>query len=138
MAVVRPGVGRLSSVLAGPLTSRGCRRRIQGRSPEGEWPVVVIHRLDTSEATALFTNTPPEAAMTPSQWRSFCLEGGLLAFAAEDEGQFVGLALAESHPRVVKVLAVAGREDACRLLLERLVRLAGERDMSAWCPAARV
>ena len=30
-----------------------------------------------------------------------------------------------------------GDAETCRLLLDRLVRLAGERDVSGWCPTAR-
>jgi hypothetical protein len=62
----------------------------------------------------------------------------LLAFVAKEEERAVGLALAESHPGRVHVFVLEGTTDACRLLLERLVRLAGERDVSVWCPAARL
>jgi hypothetical protein len=78
-------------------------------------------------------NVPARANMSPTQWDAYCLEKGLLAFAAEEEGELVGLALAESEPQALHVVAVEGRADAFRLLLEKLVRLSGERDVTAWC-----
>jgi hypothetical protein len=96
--------------------------------------VIVIYRLDTSEAMGLFVGPQP---MKPQEWRAFCEERGVLAFAAEEGGDLVGLALAESGPRAVHVVALDGRHDACWALLERFVRLSGERDVTAWCQEGR-
>src|SRR5262245_31010341 len=62
----------------------------------------------------------------------------LLAFAAERDGDFAGLAVAESHPSAVHAFGLEGEPDACCLLLARLVRAAGERDVSVRCPADRM
>jgi hypothetical protein len=119
------------------LTYPSCRRRMKVTGPEGSEALLTIHRLDTSDAVTLFCETPPEPGMTPSEVRSFCEDAGLLAFAVEDDGRLAGLALARSGPKALLVLAVEGHEEAVRLLLERLVRLAGERDVCAWCAGSR-
>jgi len=61
----------------------------------------------------------------------------LLAWAAEQDGDLVGFTVAESHARGVRVLTLEGGTAICQLLLDKLVRLAGERDVSGWCPADR-
>ncbi|MFO0845813.1 MAG: hypothetical protein U0797_26095 [Gemmataceae bacterium] len=96
--------------------------------------MLVLHRFNPADVAALLPGVPGQAGMTPAEWEAYCDERGLLAFAAEEDGELVGLALAESGPQAVHVLAADGRPDACRLLVERLVRLAGERDVTAWCP----
>jgi hypothetical protein len=53
----------------------------------------------------------------------------LVCFALEGD-QLAGYAVAESHPGGVNVLSLEGDANACRCLLARLVRLAGERDIS--------
>jgi hypothetical protein len=99
--------------------------------------MLVIRRVDPAEALPLFWDIPPWSRITPSQWGAFCKRRALVAFAAEQDGDLAGFAVAESRPGVVHILNLEGGTDACRLLLSRLVMLAGERDMSGWCPAAR-
>jgi hypothetical protein len=60
---------------------------------------------------------------------------GLVVLVAQDGGEQEDLGLAASHPGQVQVIYLDGAPRACRLLLDRLVRLAGERDVSMWCPA---
>ena len=99
--------------------------------------MLVIRSVDPAEALAMFWDIPPSARIGLSRWRSYCERLGLVALAAEEDGELVGFALAESNARVVHFLNLEGGTDACRLLLTRLVMLAGERDLSGWCPAAR-
>jgi hypothetical protein len=70
-------------------------------------------------------------------WASFCRARGLLAFAVTEADSLEGLAIAESKPRLLHVPYLEGGDDACRLLLQRLIRLAGERAMSVSCRADR-
>jgi hypothetical protein len=84
---------------------------------------------------------PVDFRQTASEVDSLC-EGlwerlGMFALAAEEDGARVGLAVAESQANLVHVLYLDGRPDAWLALLERLVRLAGERDLSVWCLADR-
>jgi hypothetical protein len=86
---------------------------------------------------------PPEPARTAVHRRSrrlgscylgSCYLGSCcqLALVAELDGSLAGFALAESSPQVLRVHTLEGPADACRLLLDRLVRAAGERDVSCW------
>lgn len=61
----------------------------------------------------------------------------VIAFVAERDRNVVGLATAESHPRVVHVVNLEGDIEACRALLELMVRRAGERSLTAWVAVAR-
>src|SRR5262249_13511520 len=76
-------------------------------------------------------------APLPGQWKRTCSRMGLLAFAAEEDGTLLGFTLAETGPKSVHFLDLEGDAGTCRLLLDRLVRAAGERDVSGWVPAAR-
>ena len=62
---------------------------------------------------------------------------GLSALVAERDGELMGFAVAESCPRALHILDLEGDTKACRLLLDRMVMLAGERDMTAWLPLGR-
>jgi hypothetical protein len=75
--------------------------------------------------------------MTPLSWEDYCQEKGLSALVAERDGELVGFAVAESSPRVLYILNLEGDTPACRLLLDSLVLLAGERDMTGWLPLDR-
>ena len=96
--------------------------------------MLTVRPLHPTAALARLGAPAPEEEL----WDRWCRDGTLLAFLAEEAGMAVGLALAESQPRRVHVFIVEGTTDACHLLLGRLVRLAGERDVSVWCPAARI
>jgi hypothetical protein len=63
-------------------------------------------------------------------WASFCRARGLVAFAVTEADSLEGLAIAESKPRLLHVPYLNGTDDACQLLLRRLILLAGERDVS--------
>jgi hypothetical protein len=62
----------------------------------------------------------------------------LVALAAEQDEELVGFAVAESIPQVLHILTLKGDPDCCGLLLQRLVMLAGERDVSGWFPLDQV
>jgi len=68
---------------------------------------------------------------------TFCRQLGLVGLVAEREGDLAAFAVAESHPRVLHVANLEGEPDASRLLLVRLMRLAGERDVSVCCSVER-
>jgi len=95
----------------------------------------VICTVDVAEAIALFYENTTFARMTPAQCKAFCQERGFLALVAEEDDMYAGLAIAESTPKALHVLKLEGCDDACRLLLERLMRIAGERDVSGRCQA---
>jgi hypothetical protein len=75
--------------------------------------------------------------LAPSSWETFCREKGLSALVAERHGELMGFAVTESCPRALHILDLEGDTKACRLLLDRMVMLAGERDMTAWLPLGR-
>jgi hypothetical protein len=93
--------------------------------------VLAIRRVDLTRAV------PDHPNLTPTQWLAFCQERGLVAFTAERDQGPVGFAAAESDATAVHVVLLEGDADACRVLLDRLVRLAGERDLSGWVPVDR-
>jgi hypothetical protein len=64
-------------------------------------------------------------------------EGSLVGFIAERDRVAVGFIVAESHPQVLHVHRLEGETEICLLLVKRLVRLSGEREVSVWCPIAR-
>lgn len=64
-------------------------------------------------------------------------EQQFIAFAAERDGELAGFVVAESHPRVVRIVGLEGQAEACRPLLARLQRLAGERYLSVLRPDDR-
>ncbi len=97
--------------------------------------MLAINSVDPVEAIPLFLCLPH--GPLPADWPSFCEESGLLALAAEQDGELVGFAIAQSYPRSLHILSVEGNLRICRSLLGRLVKLAGERNMSSWCPAER-
>ena len=101
--------------------------------------MLVIRSVDPSYAVGLFTEPLSCDAMTPAECREFCRERGLIALAADvaDEDDLAGFAVAESDPKAVHFLMLEGDTETCRSLLDRLVRLAGERDVSGWCPIDR-
>jgi hypothetical protein len=92
-------------------------------------PELVLRKLNSPHLGPLFLGglPPPSSA-----------GGGLLVLAAEDEaGELAGLAVAASKSRLVRVLVLDGDPEVCRLLLGRLVRQAGERDVAGWFPVRR-
>jgi hypothetical protein len=96
--------------------------------------MLTLRAINPTRAIASFCETPPLTGLTSEQFQAFCQRRGLLAFAAEEDGILAGFAIAESQPGGVHVLSLEGDKKACHLLLERLVQLAGERDMTVWCP----
>jgi hypothetical protein len=103
--------------------------------PTGD-AVLVIRHVPLTDALPLLESPVDRVEM--SLWEKWSREGILLAFIAEQDEEAVGFAIAESHPHVVHGVKLAGTEAACRLLLERLVKLAGERDASVWCPLEEI
>jgi hypothetical protein len=96
-----------------------------------------IRAIDPAFAVALLTDSLTTEGMTPEQCREVCLDRGLVALATGDEDEQVGFAVAESDHEAVRFLLLDGDAGTCGLLLDRLERLAGERDVGGWCPAAR-
>ena len=96
--------------------------------------MLVIRKVDPSFAVGLCTESLTAEDMTPGQCEAFCQEKGLVALAAERDDDLAGFAVAESSPKAVHFLMLEGDSATCRILLDRLVRLAGERDVSGWCP----
>jgi hypothetical protein len=94
----------------------------------------VIGSVDPAKFVPIFWGVEGYASRTPGRWDAYCKKRGLVAFAAAQEAHLVGFAVAESHPNVVHVLSLVGDTDTCRVLLNRLVMAAAERDMSVWCP----
>lgn len=97
--------------------------------------MLVIDKVNPADALALLGESPPFAK---ALWNKWLRDKTLLAFIAEQDDMPVGLAIAESHPHVLHVITLEGDSFPCRLLLDRLVRRAGERDVSVWCPADRI
>jgi hypothetical protein len=95
---------------------------------------LVVRRVDRGEAHRLLSGVARFGALTAVQWDALWENHGLVAFAAEEGGSLRAVALAESHPQVLHLSHLVGHLDACRLLLDRLVLLAGERDMSGAVP----
>jgi hypothetical protein len=96
-----------------------------------------IRAIDPSFAFGLLTDSPATEGMTPERCRQVCLDRGLVALATGDEDERFGFAVAESDQKAVRFLLLDGDEEMCGMLLDRLERLAGERDVGGWCPAAR-
>jgi hypothetical protein len=98
--------------------------------------MLAVRTMEPAEAATLFCESPPLPGMTPTEWELCCGQPSFLALVAEWDGGLAGFAIAESHPQKVQVLTMAGSVGTCRVLLGRLVKRAGERDISVWCPIA--
>jgi hypothetical protein len=96
--------------------------------------VVLIRQVGPDDALGVIGATPPSDAVEKAIWDRWSRDGTLVAFVAEHGRAAVGAAIAQSHPSLVHVLALEGDAATCGLLLERLVRLAGGRDLSVRCP----
>ena len=96
--------------------------------------MLVIRSVEPAKFVPVFWGVPHCCGMKPMQWHAYCRRRGMLAFAAELDADLVGFAVAESGPEVVHVLSLVGDAGTCRLLLQRVVMAAGERDVSGWCP----
>jgi hypothetical protein len=92
-----------------------------------------IHPVNPAE-TALLAE---KDYLTPAEWASYSRGKGLLVFVAEHDGDLVGLAVADSYPRRIHARRLEGGTGTCHRLFDRLVRAAGERDLSGWVPADR-
>ncbi len=99
--------------------------------------MLTLRRLEPADAVALLTGVHPSEAMAQNCWEIICEERGLRAFAADLNGEMAGFVLAESRPKLVHVLNLEGETGACRLLLDQMVRQAGERNISGWFPVVR-
>jgi hypothetical protein len=97
----------------------------------------IIRMVDAVEALPVFWDILPVVGRMPPDWAAFCRARGFVALAAEEAEELVGFAVAESQPQVLHVLSLEGSLAVCRLLLGRLVRAAGERDLSGRFPASR-
>src|SRR5438067_10545203 len=96
--------------------------------------MLTVRPFDPAHAALAFPRALARAGLTPDACRR---PGRVLAFVAEEDGVPVGVAVALSEPRMVQALGLEGAPRVCASLLGRLVRAAGEREVWAWCPAAR-
>jgi hypothetical protein len=99
--------------------------------------MLVIRIVDPARSVPVFWGLEDMPANATVLWEAFCRQRGLVALAAEQEGELVGFAVAESHPQVLCIFNLEGDTRICLRLLSRLVRLAGERDLAAWLPLDR-
>jgi hypothetical protein len=98
--------------------------------------MLVIHLVDPARTLPVLWGVP-KLGNTIS-WNLLCKKRGLLALAAEEDDELIGLAVAESHPRHLLILDLAGEVNICGQFLDRLVRLAGERNVAAYVPRDRI
>jgi hypothetical protein len=96
-----------------------------------------IHSLDPAEDVLACKGMAQESGLTPQQWQEYCLRRGVVVFVVESDGEVVGLAVVESCRHRLQIRRLEGDADTCRLLLRRLVLLAGERDLTGWVAADR-
>jgi hypothetical protein len=94
-----------------------------------------VHQLSPADAALLLRDMAAEAGISPSRWEDDCTAGKYLAFAAQRGPDPVGLAVASSTPGRLRVVGPAGEAWAVAPLLDRVMRAAGERDVSVWCAA---
>ena len=94
-----------------------------------------VRQLSPADAALLFRDGLAGAGISPGRWEAGCTAGSFLAFTAQRGGNPVGFAVASSDPRQLRVAALVGEAGAAGPLLDRVVRAAGERDVSVWCPA---
>jgi hypothetical protein len=99
--------------------------------------MLTLRNIHPEAVQSLLPGAPDRGRMTPQEWEAFVHRASPVAFVAEEEGKMVGFVFAESHPTLVHVLFLEGTAVACRLLLERIVRLAGERNMAGRFPIDR-
>jgi hypothetical protein len=106
--------------------------------PVGETVILVLRELDPVLFVPLFTGAPVSAGRPRRRWAEFCHDRGCLVLAAgEADGHLAGIAVAESSPRFLHVLTLVGPTAARPLLLEHLLRRAGERGLHAVRPDLR-
>jgi hypothetical protein len=94
-----------------------------------------VRQLSPADAAELLRDVAAGAGMSPSRWEHGCTAGKFLAFTAQRDETPVGLAVASSTPRRLRVVGLAGEGEVAGLLLDHVVRAAGERDVTVWCPA---
>ena len=97
--------------------------------------MLTVHDLEPADAAQLFPGGL--ADIDRARWEAGCAAGKYLVFAAQRDEDPVGFAVAESHPCGLVALALEGGGGATRLLLERVIRAAGERDVGVFCPAGQ-
>jgi len=88
-----------------------------------------IRTVDPITASLIFGNLP---LLADDGWEAYVKRCGVMALAAEEEGNLVGWAVAESCPHRLHILGIEGDTETCQMLLDRLVKAAGERDLSGW------
>jgi hypothetical protein len=94
-----------------------------------------VRQLSPADAAELFPDGLAGAGIGPARWEAGCTAGKYLLFTAQRGGTPVGFAIASSAPRRLRVAILAGEARAAGPLLDRVMRAAGERDVSVWCAA---
>ena len=98
--------------------------------------MATVHSLKLADAIALFQGVVSSGEV-PADWEKERERGGFFGLGVFDQEELTGFALAESHPSLVHALCVDGTPDACRLLINKLSMMAGERNLNVWVPLAR-
>jgi hypothetical protein len=97
-----------------------------------------IRTVDPPTTALLFGGLSPVIdAVRPGEWAAYCKSRGIVALVAEVEEDLIGWAVAGSCPHRLHIRGLEGGTAVCRLLLDRLVRAAGERDLSGWAARDR-
>jgi hypothetical protein len=99
--------------------------------------MLTLHSLDMAEAVKLVPEEFPACGFTPERWFKFCKRRGFRVYYAADGLAPNAFAFVESRPRLVHVQVWDGTTAGCRLLLDHLLKMAGERSLCIWCHATK-
>ena len=80
--------------------------------------MLTVRTIDNTDTVALLSGSRPIKGQDHE---------GVFALVAEEQGELAGFAVARSCPKAIVFFGLEGDTKTCRLLLERLVRRAGER-----------
>ncbi len=96
--------------------------------------MLVLRHLDPIPFVPLFLGGPQTAGRPMSWWEEGCAKHGLQVLAVEEDDVLAGFVLLAVRPAAVYVRHIEGGPDACRLLLDGVIRLADGRHISGWFP----
>jgi hypothetical protein len=95
--------------------------------------MLVIRDYDAEQLLERQGGTGP-SGQAAAWWAAYGRGRGLRLVVAEGRSGLAGLAVADPRADAVYVLHLEGAPEAARLLLEYLVGLAGDREVSGWLP----
>jgi hypothetical protein len=100
----------------------------------GECGLPTVREYDADQLLERYGG-PPRLPAAAAWWAAYGRGRGLRLVVAEGtSGGLEGLAVADARADAVYVLHLEGAPEAARLLLEYLVGLAGDREVSGWLP----